>query len=103
MRNAGWRLLHVPAARVWHHGSAITGEGSPFSCYYRLRNRLLFSAQHAPDLEAARVERQRLERRSRTLAWKRLLTGRFREGKAILAALADARHGRWGRQLGLDP
>lgn len=98
LRAGGHRLVHVPAARIRHHGSAVTGDGTPFSRYYRLRNRLLFSSLHAPDAAAARSARNRLRRRSRIHGWKHIVTGRRAEGRAVLAALADARRNRWGRR-----
>ena len=98
LRNAGWELLHVPRARFWHHGSAITGEGSPFSRYYRLRNRLLFSSQHAPEAEPAQRQRRRLRRKASRQAWSRVFRGRWQESRAIFRALSDARHQRWGKR-----
>ena len=97
MRAQGWSLLHVPKALVYHHGSA-TAEAHPhFARYYRLRNRLLFSSEHAPDQVAAERANHQLRRRSRMKAWKKLLTGRWHEARSILQALADAKAGRWGR------
>lgn len=44
----GYRLLVVPAARMWHKVSASTGEGSPLQKYYLARSGVLFFAKHTP-------------------------------------------------------
>jgi GT2 family glycosyltransferase len=42
MRRAGFRLLLVPRAKVWHKVSRAFGQASPTTTYYMTRNRLLF-------------------------------------------------------------
>ena len=39
---AGWRVLYVPRARLWHKVSAAMGTTSPATDYYMNRNVLLF-------------------------------------------------------------
>ena len=39
---AGYQVLHVPTAKVWHKISLVTRESSPLVHYYMTRNRLLF-------------------------------------------------------------
>ncbi|MEE8142296.1 MAG: glycosyltransferase family 2 protein [Planctomycetota bacterium] len=97
LKAQGWRLLQVPAALVRHHGSASVGEASPRSRYYRLRNRLLFSREHAPQPVAAAWARRRLRLENRLRAYRYLISGRRAGAKAILSALRDAKAGRWGR------
>jgi len=41
-REAGWRVLHEPRARLWHKVSQSTGEDSPLTLYYMRRNVLLY-------------------------------------------------------------
>jgi GT2 family glycosyltransferase len=44
----GYRLCHVPEAKVWHKVAASTGgEGSPLEVYYRTWSVFRFLAQHA--------------------------------------------------------
>jgi hypothetical protein len=45
---AGYRLLVVPAARMWHRVAGSTGEGSPLQKYYLARSSVLFFARHTP-------------------------------------------------------
>lgn len=50
-RNHGYRLLIVPAAKMWHKVSASTGgAGTPLNKYYLARSSVLFYAKHTPRL-----------------------------------------------------
>ena len=96
LRARGERTIHEPRAVIRHAGSASTGEGSPFTRYYSLRNRRLFRELHAPDREAAR---RHAAAESRSMRWKALrsaLRGRRSEAKAIRQALADHAARRFG-------
>lgn len=44
--HAGWKILYVPAARLWHKVSATMGTTSPATDYYMNRNVLLFLAKN---------------------------------------------------------
>jgi GT2 family glycosyltransferase len=46
-RRAGWRVLYVPKAKVWHKVAASSAIGSPLNDYYLTRNRLLFGLRYA--------------------------------------------------------
>jgi GT2 family glycosyltransferase len=49
MRAAGYRILFVPAGKVWHRVSVATGgEHAPATAYYEMRNTLAVCARHAP-------------------------------------------------------
>jgi GT2 family glycosyltransferase len=45
---AGFRILYLPPARMWHRVSAAMGQASPATTYYMTRNALLFFRIHAP-------------------------------------------------------
>jgi GT2 family glycosyltransferase len=46
---AGWKILNVPAARLWHKGVKRDYKPGPSVSYYGTRNRFLtFSKHHAP-------------------------------------------------------
>lgn len=48
-RQAGWRCLVVPAARIWHKiGVSFGSESSPLRMYFSIRNELLWFSRHAP-------------------------------------------------------
>jgi GT2 family glycosyltransferase len=46
-RAAGFKLLFVPTARLWHKVSASSGAASPWKIYQRLRANLTLFARHA--------------------------------------------------------
>lgn len=45
-RKAGWRILNVPAAKLWHKGVQRRYAPGPWVTYYVTRNRLLLLATH---------------------------------------------------------
>jgi GT2 family glycosyltransferase len=47
-RQAGWRCLYVPAARVLHQHSATSLEGSPFKRYLLGRNKVWLAIKNYP-------------------------------------------------------
>jgi GT2 family glycosyltransferase len=49
---AGWRIVHVPAARLWHKGVQRDYSPKPTVLYYATRNRLLLYAKHRAPLAA---------------------------------------------------
>ncbi len=46
VRAAGYRLLYVPRARLWHGGASSTREQRPMRFYYRAKSRGRFLRQH---------------------------------------------------------
>jgi GT2 family glycosyltransferase len=49
---AGWRIVHVPAARIWHKGVQRDYRPRPSVTYYSTRNRLLMLSKHSAPLPA---------------------------------------------------
>lgn len=47
-RKAGYRILYVPQAVVYHVNAQSTGLGSPLQDYYITRNRLFFASKFLP-------------------------------------------------------
>ena len=45
-RAAGWRLMHVPEAKLWHKGVQRNYLPSPSFTYYMTRNRFLMLSKH---------------------------------------------------------
>ena len=45
-RNAGWRIMYEPRAKLWHKISAAMGSSSPATDYYMSRNSFLFLAKN---------------------------------------------------------
>ncbi len=54
-QEAGYPVMEVPDARVWHKMSLSAGRGlSPFKAYYRARNTLRFACKHPRRASRAR-------------------------------------------------
>ena len=103
-RAAGWRILYVPAARLWHKVSAAMGTTSPATEYYMARNVLLFLAKHRRGV--ARLYSLILAVASHlriTAAYTAKPHGgqRIPNRDARLMALHDAVLGHWGK-MGTD-
>jgi GT2 family glycosyltransferase len=47
-RQAGFKCIFVPAAKIWHKGSKSSVEGSPSYIYYHIRNGLILAQRFAP-------------------------------------------------------
>lgn len=47
IKNAGFRVLYVPKALVWHKVAQSSGIGSDLNDYFTTRNRLLFGMRYA--------------------------------------------------------
>jgi GT2 family glycosyltransferase len=95
-RRAGFRIIHVPQARVWHRIRPQAQAESPTVHYYMTRNRLLFLALTGAGWGAWLST---VAANIRTLlSWS--LRPRWRhkgpQRRAMVRALADACRGRWG-------
>jgi len=92
-RAAGFRLLFVPTARLWHKVSSTSGAMSPWKIYQRLRANLVLFARHARGparitwLPAFLVQQA-------TLAVWLIARGHARAAAAVPRALVDAARGR---------
>ena len=97
-RRAGWRVVHVPAARLWHKGVQRDYRPGPGVTYYDTRNRFLLLATHRAPLA---VRCRAWLRVGRTLVswsvrprWRHLRDHR----DAMWAGARDAWAGRWGQR-----
>ncbi len=96
-RRAGWHIVHVAAAKLWHKGVQRDYRPKPSVAYYNTRNRLLMLAKHrAP----ARVWAGTLVQTTRTLVsysvrpkWRHKRDHR----DAIARGMLDFMYRRWGR------
>lgn len=103
-REAGFEVMYVPSARVWHKVSAAMGQGSPATTYYMTRNILLFFWKHGRGLARISATLHVLGRTIRTIgAWtfKPKYRDLRRQRDANLYALRDAMLRRFG-QMGSD-
>lgn len=97
---AGWHVLYVPQARLWHKVSAAMGTASPATDYYMTRNVLLFIALHQRGFYRLKLLAQVALRSLLAIA---AYTAKPHGGQRIpnrnarLLALRDAALGRWGK------
>jgi len=92
-RAAGFRLLFVPEAKLWHKVSASSGAASPWKIYQRLRANLTLFARHARGLGRATWLPCFLAQQAVLAAWL-LARGHARAALAVPRALWDALLGR---------
>lgn len=100
-RRAGFKVLHLPAAHVWHKIPLDARGDSPEVHYYMTRNRLLFLRLAGVGWRA--WAHTLLREYARTLlAWS--LRPRWRDKapqrRAMVEAILDAGRARWGRRSG---
>jgi GT2 family glycosyltransferase len=96
-RSAGYRIMYVPSAVIWHkESSAAGGHDAPGYVYYQIRNRLLFLARwvRSPAIRASAYLflAAHLTKRSLVLA----LRGKWAAVAAVAAAVEDGLAGRGG-------
>jgi len=97
-RRAGFRILHVPLARMWHKISPSVQADSPLVHYYMTRNRLLFlratGAGWSAWLHTLFAQYLRT-----WVSWSVRPRWRYKreQRRAMVQAIADAWMNRWGR------
>jgi len=97
-RRAGFRIVHLPRARVWHKISPGAQADSPVVHYYMIRNRLLFLKLTGAGARAW-MNTLLVEYLRTLLSWS--LRPRWRgkgpQRRVMTQAIVDAWRGRWGR------
>lgn len=94
---AGWRIVHVPAARIWHKGVTRHYRPGPSVAYYNTRNRLLMQSVHRAPLS---VRAHTWFQTARTLLSHTVKAGsedRRAARDAIWWGASDYLRGRWGK------
>ncbi len=91
-RAAGYLLLFVPTARLWHKVSAASGAASPWKIYQRLRANLTMFARHARGIGRVTWLPAFVVQQLVLAAWL-LARGRAAAAAAVPRAFADAARG----------
>lgn len=100
MRAAGYRILFVPKAVLWHQVAVTSGgERAPATAYYEMRNSLEVSFRHAPARRLGRLRRE-LGMLTVHLMHTRLSQRPIENARAILSGWRDYRAGRFGPRFG---
>jgi GT2 family glycosyltransferase len=98
VREAGFAVVLVPAARVRHKGSAASGgSASTTNLYYDTRNTIAVSERHAPLPRAGRAVRRGVVVAAH-LAQAARHPRRAAAVRAVVDGWRDARHGRLGQR-----
>ena len=92
-RRAGYRLLFVPTARLWHRVSATSGAASPWKVYQRTRANLTLFSTHARGIGRLGWLPCYAAQEAARMAWL-IFTGHARAAMALPRAFADAAAGR---------
>ena len=99
IRQAGFRVVHVPQARLWHKITPECRADSPLVHYYMTRNRLLFLKASGAGWRA--WVHTLLAEYLRTLiswSWRRRWRHRREQRRMMVQAIGDACRGRWGER-----
>lgn len=80
-KEAGFKVIYVPEAVVWHYNAGSSSSGSPLQEYYISRNRLLFAARFAPVRAKFAIFRESLKYLLLGPKWKRRGARDFYLGK----------------------
>jgi len=94
MRGLGYRIVYVPASRVWHNASRTAGAFPHKMLYYFCRNRLLYLRRGG----AGAFRQARLIATDYTrMAGVFLIRRQIREAFTVMRAVADYCRGRFGQ------
>jgi hypothetical protein len=96
-KRAGWQIVHVPQAKLWHKGVQRDYRPKPSVTYYATRNRLLMLSKHKAPLMARIVAWQFIVRT--LISWSVKPKWRcMREHRnALLLGALDFLRQRWGQ------
>jgi hypothetical protein len=99
-RKSGWRIVHVPAAKLWHKGVQRNYNPGPSVTYYNTRNRLMMLAKHRAPLPVWLRAWWQIART--LLSWTVKPVWRSKRGHrdAMWQGLLDFLRRRWGRMPG---
>jgi hypothetical protein len=96
-RRAGWRIVNVPAAKVWHKGVQRDYRPKPSVTYYSTRNRLLMLATHQAPLAARLVAWAQLVRTLTSWSVRPKWRAKRPHRDAMWRGIADYLRRRWGQ------
>jgi GT2 family glycosyltransferase len=93
---AGWRILHVPQARLWHKGVRRDYRPPPSVTYYATRNRLLTLAKHRAPIRVWLSTGFQIARTLTSWTVKPGWRGMRAHRRAMWRGAADFMRRRWG-------
>jgi len=96
-RRAGWTILNVPAARLWHKGVQRDYKPKPSVSYYNTRNHLLMLQKHHAPVDAWLVTGGRTLRTVLSYSLRPKWRAQRAHRDAICRGALDFLSARWGR------
>jgi GT2 family glycosyltransferase len=97
LKRAGWSIVHVPAARLWHKGVKRDYRPGPSIAYYNTRNRLLLMSKHHAPFGAWAHTWLQVVRTLLSYTMKPRWRDRRESRDAIWWGAFDFLRGRWGQ------
>lgn len=97
-RRAGWRIVHVPAAKLWHKGVQRDYRPRPAVTYYLTRNRLLMLLAHRAPLSARLLAWAQIARTLTSWSLRPKWRDRRPHRDAMWQGICDYLRGRWGER-----
>ena len=94
---SGWRIVHVPAAKLWHKGVQRDYQPNPYVTYYSTRNHLLLLAKHHAPLTAWFYTCSQILRTLTSWTVKPKWRNMKAHRDAMWHGLIDFLHHRWGQ------
>jgi GT2 family glycosyltransferase len=95
-REAGWRIVHVPQAKLWHKGVQRDYHPSPSVTYYSTRNRFMVLQKHHAPLAAWLAAWRETLRTLISWSVKPKWRGMLAHRDAMWQGTMDFLHHRWG-------
>jgi GT2 family glycosyltransferase len=96
-KKSGWRIVHVPQARLWHKGVTRNYQPSSQVTYYGTRNRLLTLTKHQAPLGIRLVAWAQFLRTMTSWTIRAKWSGKREHRNAMWHGMTDYLRGRWGQ------
>ena len=96
-KKAGWQIIHVPQAKLWHKGVQSDYQPKPSITYYATRNQLLVLLKHHASLMAWIITLVQLFRTFISWSLKPKYRYKNEHRNAMWRGFLDFFHHRWGK------
>jgi GT2 family glycosyltransferase len=93
----GWRIVHVPQAKLWHKGVQSDYQPNPQITYYSTRNRLLTLSKHGAPASMQLVAWVQFARTLASWTIRPKWRGKREHRNAMCKGISDYLRGRWGQ------
>jgi GT2 family glycosyltransferase len=94
---AGWKIVHVPQAKMWHKGVTVDNQPKPSVTYYATRNRLLTLSKHQAPLSTKAYVWVQMLRTLTSWSVKPKWRSMSKHRDAMVQGTLDFLRGSWGQ------